>query len=81
MTIARAVTLPKSQTMEVEPLSFRLRSIASVIYRKWAALRLESIMPWVRGWALDCMVGCRDGIALGAVAWMTAFQVEQAARE
>eukprot|EP00969_Alexandrium_andersonii_P019456 849137-Alexandrium_andersonii.AAC.1 len=40
MTHARAIMLPKTERLQVDPLAFRLLSISSFIYRRWAALRL-----------------------------------------
>ena len=50
-TKARAAFLEKEPGSS-DPLDFRLLLIMSTFYRRWAALRLKQLMPWIMGWSL-----------------------------
>ena len=64
---ARSAYLLKPDGDPLDPGGFRVLAILSVIYRLWAAARLQSLQPWVKHWALDgtCAglpgVGAEDG--------------------
>eukprot|EP00969_Alexandrium_andersonii_P255721 11303743-Alexandrium_andersonii.AAC.1 len=49
---ARAVYLSKSTTPSYDALSYRVLLIMAAVYRRWAAMRLQDLAPWVRQWAL-----------------------------
>ena len=55
-------------------MSYRPITITAPIYRSWATMRLQSLEPWVREWALPEM---HAGVPeLGAVdAWMEVLAV------
>ena len=46
-TVAEVAFLPQDGAQEGEIISNRLLLIMSVLYRKWAAIRLRRPSPWV----------------------------------
>eukprot|EP00969_Alexandrium_andersonii_P127270 5625179-Alexandrium_andersonii.AAC.1 len=58
--------------------SVRLLSIMSVIYRRWAALRLLHTAPWAKNWATHHMCGTSGGLDAESAAWAFALSVEHA---
>ena len=49
---ARAAFLAKGTDVE-DPLDYRVLSILSPIYRRWASLRLQHLKGWIQTWNLD----------------------------
>ena len=48
---ARAAFLEKEEGAR-RPLDFRVLTILNAIYRRWRAIRLKHLMPWIEEWAL-----------------------------
>ena len=60
-----------------DPLSFRIFTVASFIYRKWGKLRLQAIMPWVEQWADPTMYGGFAGQSAAKASWTMAAELEE----
>ena len=50
---ARAAFIQKPDTTDDDPLSYRVLSVLSVLYRTWAKVRLRNLLPWIRTWATE----------------------------
>ena len=46
------------------PSDFRLLTVASAIYRRWAAVRLGHLSEWASTWALPEMCGIKGDYQL-----------------
>eukprot|EP00969_Alexandrium_andersonii_P274240 12121236-Alexandrium_andersonii.AAC.1 len=46
LLVSRAVMLPKTDKLSTDCMDYRLLSICSVVYRRWAALRLRDLKSW-----------------------------------
>ena len=80
-TVAKAAFLPKDGAEEGEVMSNRLLLIMTVLYRKWAAIRLVSLGRWIDRWATSEMYA---GVAaMGAEdAWhLTCMEMEELSLE
>ena len=53
--VAKAVLIRKPTTQWDQPLTFRTLTILALLYRTWAAARLEDLGPWVQSWATPDM--------------------------
>eukprot|EP00969_Alexandrium_andersonii_P161378 7132634-Alexandrium_andersonii.AAC.1 len=62
----------------MDPVKFRLLTIANYIDRRWAAIRLEDIQEWTSRWALPEMIGAKGGFAPDAAFFMTSLDIEGA---
>ena len=51
-----------------QPLTFKTLTILALLYRAWAAARLEDLGPWVQSWATPDMFAIMEGTdaAMGA---------------
>eukprot|EP00969_Alexandrium_andersonii_P067383 2973209-Alexandrium_andersonii.AAC.1 len=78
ITQARAAFLPKGDEPSTQPLDVRVLTIASSIYRRWAALRLQQVAPWAEKWQLPSMCGSRGQLPANMASWEVALEVEQA---
>ena len=54
-TRARLAYLEKDQGNPEDPLSYRLLTLLTVFYRRWAAIRLRTLAPWTHAWGLGEM--------------------------
>jgi hypothetical protein len=61
-----------------QPLSMRPISVASAVYRLWAATRLRDAMRWQEGWAHPGQHGFRSLHGTVDVYWEMALRVEDA---
>ena len=50
-TVARAAFLCKDPEKAQDPMQYRVLRIVSALYRRWAAIRLETLRPWIGKWA------------------------------
>ena len=57
---ARTVFLHKEGPVD-DPLNFRVLTALPLLYRRWASCRLRQLIPWIRRWQLDEMVGGLPG--------------------
>eukprot|EP00969_Alexandrium_andersonii_P234803 10367354-Alexandrium_andersonii.AAC.1 len=62
--------------MSMDPMDYRLLSIASFVNRRWAAMRLRDVQPWMDEWALPEMVGIKGALAPDAASWKTSLDIE-----
>eukprot|EP00969_Alexandrium_andersonii_P174326 7707622-Alexandrium_andersonii.AAC.1 len=74
---ARVVFLHKAGA-GVVPGDFRLLSIASVVYRRWAAARLKDMHTWIASWLPESMHGGFPGRAADSAAYLLAAELEGA---
>ena len=54
---ARVLFLGKGEGDEANPLAFRLLTVCSLLYRRWAAIRLAHLQGWIETWADSTMFG------------------------
>ena len=47
--------LYKTTPQQACPRDLRILLILSIVYRRWASYRLQSLTPWISGWALEEM--------------------------
>ena len=52
MLQARAAFLEKEEGAS-RPLDFRLLTIMSTLYRRWASIRLKHLAGWIEEWSLE----------------------------
>ena len=66
--MAKAVLIRKPTTQWNQPHTFRTLTILALLYRTWAAARLEDLSPWVQSWATPDMFAVMEGTdaAMGA---------------
>ncbi len=66
--VAKAALIRKPTTQWNQPLTFRTLTILALLYRTWAAARLEDLGPWVQYWATPDMFAVPEGTdaAMGA---------------
>jgi hypothetical protein len=73
---ALVTLIPKGEG--AQPLQQRPITVASVIYRLWAATRLRSLMQWQELWISQSQHGCRKGHDAFGCFFDTALAVEAA---
>ena len=74
--VARSVFLAKCAVDSVSPFDYRVLTIASVVYRRWAAVRLAQLQPWVNSWATEDLYGGIKGRSADSASWLLALDVE-----
>eukprot|EP00969_Alexandrium_andersonii_P187547 8287114-Alexandrium_andersonii.AAC.1 len=57
-------------------LNYRILTICSHLYRKWACCRLHDITQWITSWADPCVFGGVPGKAAAEAAWWLGAQIE-----
>ena len=75
---ARVVFLGKGTGASVEAYEFRLLSICSLLYRRWSAMRLHDMEPWIEQWAEPGMFGGFKQRATDEAFWSVALDQELA---
>ena len=78
LLMARAVYFSKVEGTSMRPLEFRVLTIASHVYRRWAAARLHDLEGWIQTWTDEAMHGGLKGRSAGAASYIQAVQVEMA---
>eukprot|EP00973_Karenia_brevis_P010882 1473597-Karenia_brevis.AAC.1 len=72
----KAVLLPKDPEDRFNPLAYRILLILPNIYRRWAAARLQLLMPWIKKWQLDTMHAGVSGSGAEDAWYITAIHAE-----
>eukprot|EP00969_Alexandrium_andersonii_P281089 12428047-Alexandrium_andersonii.AAC.1 len=72
---ARAVFLAKEDS-DLTPKGFRILTIGSHVYRKWGAIRLTCLEPWVRQWLPDEAYGGFKGRSAEVATWVLGARLE-----
>eukprot|EP00969_Alexandrium_andersonii_P014855 649090-Alexandrium_andersonii.AAC.1 len=75
---AKVAFLAKSSEPSMDPREFRLLMVASVVYRRWGAIRLRHAQAWIKSWASPHLFAGVPGQAADAAAWSLARAVEEA---
>ncbi len=75
---ARSAYLTKPKGDPLIPEGYRVLAILSVIYRLWAASRLQSLQPWVKHWALDGTCAGIPGVGADDGWYCSAIEMEHA---
>lgn len=57
LTQSKSVFLPKTATYADAQANYSILSVMSLIYRKWAAARLQDAQPWVESWSTSDLYG------------------------
>eukprot|EP00969_Alexandrium_andersonii_P119308 5274647-Alexandrium_andersonii.AAC.1 len=78
LLIGRALYLGKGQNDTGCPCNYRVLSILSHVYRKWAVLRLKALESWIAGWAEDGMFAGVKGKAADVASYELALRLERA---
>eukprot|EP00969_Alexandrium_andersonii_P366596 15468867-Alexandrium_andersonii.AAC.1 len=78
MTLARSVFLAKGEARHMDIMAYRILTITSFLYRRWASIRLRHLGQWAKLWAHDCMFGSFKGKGADTAAWSLAVHVEMA---
>ena len=55
MSKARAAFMQKNPDKDTDPLQYRVLTILSAVYRRWASLRLYDMQDWTDEWHLPEM--------------------------
>eukprot|EP00969_Alexandrium_andersonii_P232807 10278798-Alexandrium_andersonii.AAC.1 len=77
--LARAVFLGKGRVETCSSLDYRILSITSHIYRKWATIRLHHMQEWTSNWLDADMYGGFKNTSAQTASWAFAVQLEHAA--
>ena len=72
----RSAFLAKTEIPSLDPLQYRILLILPILYRRWAALRLRDLAPWIDTWALEEMYAGMRGRGAEDAWWTTALEVE-----
>ena len=75
---ARSMFLGKGTVPSVSALEYRILTICSHIYRKFASYRLSQAQPWVERWLDDSMFGGFKGRSATTASCELALRVEAA---
>eukprot|EP00969_Alexandrium_andersonii_P006838 298199-Alexandrium_andersonii.AAC.1 len=75
---AKAAFLAKSAEPTTEPLDRRVLMICAAVYRRWAAIRLRHLDPWIRKWACPEMFAGVPSKGAAMASWLFARTVESA---
>ena len=59
-------------------MRYRILLILSVVYRRWASVRLRSMTSWTEGWKLPCMFAGVPGMGAEDAWWSTAVKLARA---
>ena len=62
ITKGRAAFLAKDPAILGDPLAYSVLLILSVIYRKWASIRLMDMKPWIDKWTDDDLFMLNAGV-------------------
>eukprot|EP00969_Alexandrium_andersonii_P241142 10646484-Alexandrium_andersonii.AAC.1 len=57
-------------------MSQRILTVASLVYRKWASMRLSSLQHWIQEWTTEDMFGGVRGRSAEQAAWHLSAQLE-----
>ena len=71
---ARAASMAKDPTKLEDPLKYRVLTVLSVVYRKWASLRFKNLDGWIQGWEIEEPYTVKGGAQ--AAWWVTALELE-----
>ena len=63
--LARSVFLAKTELPSLSVMDYRILTICSFVYRRWAAIRLHHLTPWAASWAMDEMFAGVDSVSAG----------------
>eukprot|EP00969_Alexandrium_andersonii_P168810 7460738-Alexandrium_andersonii.AAC.1 len=72
---SKSAFIPKGEAQDLHPLSHRVLTISSVIYRRWASLRLAQLSPWISMWQMPSMCGARGELSGDMASWALALQI------
>eukprot|EP00969_Alexandrium_andersonii_P160861 7108698-Alexandrium_andersonii.AAC.1 len=75
---AKAVFLGKGPNETGDPKDFRVLTICSQVYRKWATVRLADIKSWVSRWIDPSAFGATSGQGADTASWLLAASLEEA---
>ena len=68
--------MEKEPEDRLNPLAYRVLQLLPNLYRRWAAMRLKDLAPWVEEWRLDKMFAGVGGQGAHDAAYETAIQIE-----
>ena len=77
LVLARAIFLFKGEGDPLEAKNYRLLTITSHIYRKWAMIRLRHLSAWVQSWATDSLFAGVPGRAAHQASWLLSMELEE----
>ena len=77
LTLAKAIFLAKVES-PLTPLDYRLLTITSHIYRRWASLRLKDVESWAARWVDPSMYAGVPERAASEASWLLSHHLELA---
>ena len=72
----KAAYLSKDPDKTTDPLAYRVLMILPVLYRRWAALRLNDMKPWTRTWQHSAMFAGVESMGADDAWFETALNIE-----
>ena len=78
---ARATYMKKDDADPLNPVGFRVLLMLPVVYRRWVAVRLAHLEPWIQKWALSGIYAGISGRSAADAAYKTAIELERAKLE
>ena len=72
----KAAFLAKEENPSLDPLGYRILLIFPILYRRWAAVRLRNLAPWVLSWWMPNFFAGGPGASAEDAWWLTALSVE-----
>ena len=58
---AKSAYMEKDPADRANPLAYRVLQLLPNLYRRWAAMRLKELLPWVEEWRLEEMYAGVEG--------------------
>ena len=75
--VGRFAFMSKDNSKLDDALAYRLLLILSVLYRRWATVRLRNLKEWIATWAQDGFFAGTDAVGAEDAWWETAVVIEE----
>eukprot|EP00969_Alexandrium_andersonii_P364545 15464368-Alexandrium_andersonii.AAC.1 len=76
MEQSRCVCLAKTEHESADPKQYRVLTLTSTLYRRWASIRLGHMSKWASKWITPDMAGTSGGYSPDQASWLFSAQVE-----
>ena len=77
LTQGRAASLSKDETNQTDPLAYRMLLIHSIVYRKWATVRLKHMKQWIQTWSHGAIFAGGENGGADEGWWTTSLEFEE----
>lgn len=74
-THGRAAYLAKGDIPSLDVVDYRVLQTLPILYRRWAALRLRDVAPWVEEWRIDELFAGMPGVGAEDAWWTTSLLI------